>query len=73
MPAVRNILAVVLLLTAISSIGFKPAEAEAPDAASTETPSGVVARWLQHHRIGDRGPNHWFPNPLRGRLAPLET
>lgn len=54
MPAFRNILAVVFLLTAISSIGCKRAEAEAPDAASAETPSGVVARWLQHHRIGDR-------------------
>ena len=54
MPAFRNILAVVFLFTAISSNGFKRAEAEAPDAASAETPSGIVARWLQLHRVGDR-------------------
>jgi len=54
MPASRNILAVVFLLTTISFIGFKRAEAEAPDAASAETPSGIVARWLQLHRMGDR-------------------
>ena len=54
MPVFRRIPVVVFLLTAISSIGCKRAEAEAPDAALAETPSGVVARWLQHHQMGDR-------------------
>ena len=54
MPAFRNILAVVFLLTAISFIGATRAETETPDAASAETPSGIVARWLTLHRMGDR-------------------